>query len=478
MKKLNINYNEYRNCFEDIRNIKSDLIWGDPGVITDPWFSYIVPVYKRADLLKETLMSIIQQQPVEFKWDIVVVDNECGGENDTERLISDLNDRRILYYRNRENLGPDGNYNRCIELARGKWLGMVHGDDLVIEDHLKRMGNYIKQNERGRKELAYISPRYSDFSNSGMISLKRGSWDDTYIAYKGKLKRYRQIDCIITGYSVGLPSFGTVMNRDVMLETGGFNENLGICEDVITPYKLMKKYRVFVTPELMGYHRFDGNESIKTKTVFSICEAMTDFREYLFSRNILSRIWGVIARPVLFEALTEYCSYLSRFGKRTLNKSDFQYIYPGKRKANEVSSFLFDVVLRIYCFLTGAVSFTEGVEHMVDIIADSIKKFGTDFLIIYGAGKAGKNAEKVLRRKYGIRTEYFAVTDTQTDEKYVNGIRVVGIDELRCYNKSSLVVIAVTIPEFFDDMYVTLKKMGFENIIALDRRFRRSDDLS
>ncbi len=473
MKRLNIDYENKRDCFADIKNVRSDLIVGRLDKIPDPWFSYIVPVYKRADLLRETLASILEQKPVDFAWDIVVVDNEAGGENETERLIRELNNDRILYYRNRENVGPDGNYNRCIELARGEWLAMLHGDDLIINDHLQRMGTYIKEKEKGFKSLAYISPGYQDFRDAKQIHLNREDVSEPIKIYKGKLKRFRAIDVAITGYSVGLPSFGTVMNKKIMMDEGGFDEKLGICEDVITPYRLMKKYRVYVTPCVMGYHRFEGNESIKTRTIYRICEAMCDFREYIFSQNILAQMWGKIARPIFFDILTEYCSYMSGFSENRLKKSDFAYIYPEKKSITKFAWGIFNTVENIYCFITGAVTFEQRIKAGVSEIIDEVLAGDSDkMLVIYGAGRAGKNAQKVLRQKYGIITNYFAVTNKDAHEHQVNNVPVKCIDELETMANESLVILATLVPEFYYEMKEKLDEKGFNNVIALDKRFR------
>ncbi len=476
MKRLNIDYEINNDCFLDIKNVSSELIWGDLNAVREPWFSYILPVYKRADLLEETIQSILNQKNVDFCWDIVIVDNEAGGENETERLIRKIDDKRILYYRNKENLGPDGNYNRCIELARGKWLAMLHGDDLIIDDHLLRMGAYIKKKEWGWKPLAYISVSYKDFKEKSRIHLHREDIEELIVVYRNKLKRMRQLDVLITGYSVGLPSFGTVMNKDVMIRTGGFNEKLGICEDVITPYKLMKKYRVYVTPEMMGYHRFEGNESIKTATIFKICEAMTDFREYVFSKNLFSKVWGNIARTPFFDLLTEYCSYLSGFTEKRLKKSDFDYIYPERKDMTLLDRMIFDVIERTYCLITGAVTYEEGIELSVNNKIDDIKKMaeGCGMLIIYGAGRAGRCASNILKKKFGIQTDFFAVTECYNHEQMVEKIPVRRIADLKEY-KNGFVLIATSVPEYFDEMIQHLKEEGFTNYLPLDDRFKRGE---
>lgn len=480
MKRLGIDYGKHRNCFQRNEGIPSELIWGDLDYVKQPWISYIIPVYKRADLLAETIESVLKQKPVNFMWDIVVVDNETGGENDTERLIKNINNKRILYYRNSKNLGPDGNYNRCIELARGTWLAMLHADDLLMNDHLQLMGEYIKKNDKKRRPLAYISPRYQEFKHKGKISLVRKNPKkevieekdkaNVYALYNGKLKRFRQIDALLTGYSVGLPSFGTIMNKEIMLKCGGFDRELGICEDVIIPYRLARHNRVYMTPYVMGYYRFEGNESMKPETIFNICESMSDFREYMYSRNFLSRIWGWIARDFQFRSLTDYCTYISRFSSKRIIAKEFEYIHqPRDKKISKIfSTILFKLIMRIYAKLNSGKTYDKYIEEMVDdILPDIAKNNYAENIIIYGAGSAGRYTAKVLTRKYKRKVKCFAVTSIEENEREIMGIPVIAIDKLRSNTNDSLLILATTTPDFYDEMKAKAESCGFKNWCSL-----------
>lgn len=480
MKLYNLDYGKSRDCFQDFAHVKTKLVWGDPDFMKDPWLSYVIPVYKRADLLRYTLESIFRQKPVDFAWDIVVVDNECGGENDTERLISELGDKRVLYYRNCENIGVDGNYNRCIELARGKWIAMVHGDDLLVEDHLYLMGKYIRENEHGRKPLAYISPAYQSFKDVHKITLKRRTrYEDVKNEkerqnlrtrfYTTGVKRFYQVDALFRGYSVGLPSFGTVMNRQVMLKTGGFDQTLGTCEDVITPYKLAKRYRVYETSLIMGYYRFDRNETVKASSIFKICESMTDFHEYLYSRTFLSRLWGHFARSVQFHALVQQCATTSRYGERKLVESDFEPFrkVPRSKTGRKLDEWVVKYGAELYVRLRGMKPFEEGIDALVEDLYPKLHGTKTKKVLIYGAGKAGICTRRILSKKYGISTECFLVSSMEDSRNRVDGIPVFRADSDRVPRNDYTVIIATVTPDFHDEMLRNAQKLGYRNIVPL-----------
>ena len=137
-----INYEAGENRFIKCEKVKSRLVYGDPENVPKPFVTVVVPTYRRVHLLKQALESIITQRETDFAWDIVVVDNEPdnGKENDTERLIRSLKNDRILLYRNSENIWAGDNFNRCILLARGKWVMMLHDDDMLIANSLDSVG--------------------------------------------------------------------------------------------------------------------------------------------------------------------------------------------------------------------------------------------------------------------------------------------------------------------------------------------------
>lgn len=475
-RRYKIDYDQKVDCFAQIRHIKSDLIYGDLDYIKNPYISYIIPVYKRADLLAETLDSVLQQKKVDFPWDIVVVDNEAGAENETERLVRKIDDPRILYYRNQENIGVDGNYNRCIELARGEWVAMIHGDDLIVNDHLLEMGRLIKEMEPKDKTIAYICQRYGDFSSADEVSLVRPHNPQTPFEHlicaeynKGKLFHEKQIHGIVTGFFAAIPSFGTMMKREIMILFGGFNKDLGICEDVITPYKLAKKHGVYLAPKLMGFHRFEENESMKIDTILKIYASMIDFREYMYSRNFLTRMWGFIARDMVNKDLRNYCIGMSRFNPKRLRNEDFDPIYKVK-PVGKIKNFIYKIGRTLFNQIYGITSYEEMVARLLAIQDKKISKSlsdGNDF-IIYGAGKVTEAALPYLKNKYKrMHILACAVSDRENAQGEINGIPIKLLEDIECTKEKTTVIISTITWEFKFEMDERALKNGFKSVIDI-----------
>lgn len=108
-----------------------------------PKVTIAIPTYKRTELLKESIDSAINQ--INYSnYEIIVVDNDPERNCTTERLLLTLNEPRLSYYKNTENIGMVGNFNRMYLLAKGDYVVELHDDDLLYPDYLSFIMKYIK----------------------------------------------------------------------------------------------------------------------------------------------------------------------------------------------------------------------------------------------------------------------------------------------------------------------------------------------
>jgi hypothetical protein len=105
-----------------------------------PLTSICIPTYNGAHYLGEAIESALAQTTSD--WELLIVDD--GSTDDTLELVDRFaeSDRRIRAVRNERNVGLAGNWNRCLELARGDWVKFLFQDDLLepscLEELLKR----------------------------------------------------------------------------------------------------------------------------------------------------------------------------------------------------------------------------------------------------------------------------------------------------------------------------------------------------
>lgn len=93
-----------------------------------PLITVGIPAYNRPQLLAEALAGLAAQTDF-HNYEVVVCDD--GGLADTRRVIEASAVPSIRYYVNRPALGAVGNWNRCVELAAGPWVTVLHEDDVL-----------------------------------------------------------------------------------------------------------------------------------------------------------------------------------------------------------------------------------------------------------------------------------------------------------------------------------------------------------
>ncbi len=128
-----------------------------------PLISVVMSTYNRADILKETLVSVLNQTFDDYEF-IIVND---GSDDNTNEIINGYKDKRIRLINNRRNLGCTFNYHYMHKLSRGKYVAHIDDDDISYPDRLKKQYNYLEANEH----IALIGTYIETFGSN-----KRPSW--------------------------------------------------------------------------------------------------------------------------------------------------------------------------------------------------------------------------------------------------------------------------------------------------------------
>lgn len=198
-----------------IQIIKSDLDFV-------PKVTIVIPTYKRVDLLKEAIDSAIHQ--IGYKnYDIIVVDNDPERCCETEGLLMSYNSSRLSYYKNIENIGMFGNWNRCVELARGEWICMLHDDDKLEPNYLKDLSEIIgSKTDAGfiSCRLRLLTQNANDNKNiKNDILRKLRTFVDTLFSKVTKVSN----NDFLFGFNAYL--VGSCFKKELAIEMGGFNSD-------------------------------------------------------------------------------------------------------------------------------------------------------------------------------------------------------------------------------------------------------------
>jgi glycosyltransferase involved in cell wall biosynthesis len=274
------NYFEYKNNFVKYKDIKSKLLIGDKNINLNPKVTIAIPTYKRAHLIEKALESSINQ--VKFNdYEIIIVDNEDSKyENETEELIKSYKNSNISYYKNEKNLGMFGNWNRCIELARGEYITILNDDDWLEENFLYEVSREFKD-----EKAIYTLYIKQDFRKNNFQ--KKNVFRNIYDMLK-RIKKTRKLNIIDFFYgnrSAG--SLGIVFKRKNLIQLGGYNENYFPSADYFFHVYYCKQYGAKLLKKELANYRIQENESMKLEVAGKWPEQTYLFRKYLI-KNFLN----------------------------------------------------------------------------------------------------------------------------------------------------------------------------------------------
>ena len=295
-------YND-RDCIAEVNVIPSIEIlrWASNS---HPKYTIAIPTYKRTDLLVYALDSCLSQKDYN-DFEILVVDNNPERGDETERLmLSKYNKPNIAYYKNSENLGMTGNWNKLYVLARTEWVVMLHDDDMLYPDFMKRM-NKVVEND---KEAACIFSCYNSIDDETGLQPERQKCPT-------KIMTLKETD-YLTGCHLHAP-LGMTCKRDIVIELGGFNPDYYPSLDFHFHVKMAHFHTV---RWLRGYpiatYRWLVNASQKEETLWGWLD-----KDSKIKRLILKNNKGLVSSR-LFEMYLKYFNYIYECGwKRHCGKN-------------------------------------------------------------------------------------------------------------------------------------------------------------
>ena len=220
-----------------------------------PFWSVIIPTYNGAKYLENTLKSLLSQAPSPEEMQIEVVD-DCSTDDNIEPLVKQIAGDRISFYRQPRNLGLIGNWNDCIQRAKGKWVHILHQDDLVLPGFYQKFREILEKEPEvgaGFCRHYYIDAEGKQRSisaleqeNSGIIS----NW----------------IERIAVMQRVQCPAI--VVKRSVYETLGGFCLEAGSAADWEMWKRIAVHYSVVYEPQPLACYRLhSSSESSRLITV-------------------------------------------------------------------------------------------------------------------------------------------------------------------------------------------------------------------
>ncbi len=109
--------------------------------MNSPTVSVVLPVFNCEKYIGAAIDSIVTQTFHDFE--LVIVND--GSTDNTESIVQEFSDPRIVYRKNEKNLGLIYTLNKGIEAARGKYIARMDSDDVSLPDRLHQQSEFLEQ---------------------------------------------------------------------------------------------------------------------------------------------------------------------------------------------------------------------------------------------------------------------------------------------------------------------------------------------
>jgi glycosyltransferase involved in cell wall biosynthesis len=117
----------------------------------EPLISAIIPTYNRADFIAHTIRSVLKQSYRNIE--IVVVDD--ASIDNTDDIVKNITDPRIIYIRHDKNCGPSAARNTGVRIAKGRFVAFLDSDDEWFPQKIESQLAAIKQQAHPDNVVCY-----------------------------------------------------------------------------------------------------------------------------------------------------------------------------------------------------------------------------------------------------------------------------------------------------------------------------------
>lgn len=204
----------------------------------NPIASVCIPTYRGAAFLPASIESVLNQSYPHFEmW---IIDNDSP--DDTQAVVSRYTDSRIRYLRNAQNLGPEGNFNRCLDVAKGKYFKLLPDDDLLAPDCLREQVAVLEGDAGKEIALVFgfreiIDGRGRRLSTRGLRRTERGRIGGPLLVRR----------CVRAGTNlIGEPG-NVLFRRDLITEVGHYDATYPFVVDLDYWFRILLRGDAYYT---------------------------------------------------------------------------------------------------------------------------------------------------------------------------------------------------------------------------------------
>ena len=211
-------------------------------------------------------------------FEIILCDD--NSQDDTQELLSSINDKRFKYIRNAENFGAHKNWLKTLEAGRGEWLYLVMGRDKLHGENIRQLIEILDGKILKEKKFSFLRDRNDAKDNLKSFSgikamIKFLSFNhptglifrrENFFAINDREKYFASSDMYPENYII----------RDLLLQGDGAEIKSGVFQDEIVIDYAKKKSSVENDKDI-----FDSYYSPprRTKQFFELIDMIDELKQ-------------------------------------------------------------------------------------------------------------------------------------------------------------------------------------------------------
>lgn len=280
--------------------------------------SVCIPSFNYGNYVAGAIESVLGQTLHNFE--LIIVDD--ASTDNTSEIVGRYakEDNRIKFIENKENLGMVKNWNKCVSLAQGRYITILHADDAYLPEILEIESKIL---DSSSKVGMVFSANYVIDDNDNILTVNAPFRGNKVFKGNDFLKKIIE--------SGGNPvRFPTIMVRDECFQRIGlFDELLTLTADMEMWMRIGSHWGVAYVNQPLSLYRFHSqNESLKFLRSGAEIHEIHRALKHLFNntdideseRELLNRLMKeVLSRKAL--SLTYFCNLLDQGGSSTVERT-------------------------------------------------------------------------------------------------------------------------------------------------------------
>ncbi len=240
----------------------------------EPLVTVVIPSYNHEKYIKDAVLSVVNQKNYN-NIELIVIDD--GSSDNSPAILERLSKKYKFRYISRENRGLCKTLNEALNISSGEYFSICASDDMFVEDKIAKQVRFLEDN-----------PNYAVCYGDIIIIDDLGD-----IKERVKIKNAKSgwiFKELILG-EIGIPAPSTMIRRDILIELGGYSEDVSI-EDWDMWLRASQKYEIGYLNSYLAYYRNHENNSYKQSYKMfqaqkNILKKWESYAEY----NSILKIW-------------------------------------------------------------------------------------------------------------------------------------------------------------------------------------------